>query len=40
MLIIKRLCHNKWIEMVGGGGAMCIGHVHISLRPPPPRNYQ
>ena len=33
MLIIKRLCHNKGIEIVEG--AMCIDHVHISLRIPP-----
>ena len=33
MLIIKRLCQHKGIEIVEG--KMCVDHVHISLRIPP-----
>lgn len=33
MPIIKRLCHNKGLEIVEG--AVCVDHVHISLRIPP-----
>ena len=34
MLIIKRLCHNKWIEMVGGGSDVHRPCAHQSEAPP------
>lgn len=33
LVIMKRLCRNKGIEIVEGG-AMCIDHVHMSVRIP------
>ena len=33
LVIMKRLCRNKGIEIVEG--AMCIDHVHMSVRIPP-----
>ena len=36
LVIMKRLCRNKGIEIVEG--AMCIDHVHMSVKIPRKRN--